>query len=59
VVLLLGISLQMDLDSNDVPERTGLVRIRTKYYQPYVTLNTFQARVVGDIPAVIRAVNDL
>jgi hypothetical protein len=49
----------MDLDPNDVPERTGKVRIFTNYHQPYADHNTFQARGVVDGPAVIPAVNDL
>jgi hypothetical protein len=53
-----GISLQMDLDKHDEAARTGN-RSRVSVQQCYVALNTIQALVVGDGPAVIPAVNHL
>jgi len=58
LVKLLGISLQMDLGSNDVVARTGN-RSFLFVQQCYVAVNTIQALAVGDGPAVIPAVNDL
>jgi hypothetical protein len=58
-VTLLGISIQMDLDSNDVAERTGDERITTVLHQSNAAVNTIQARGVGDSPVVIPAVSDL
>jgi hypothetical protein len=58
LVKLLGISLRMDLDSNDVAARTGN-RSFLSVQQCYVAVNTIQAIAVGDGPAVIPAVNDL
>ena len=54
-----GLAFEWTFDSNDVPERTGLVSVRSNCHQPYVALNTAQARGVVDKPAVIPAVNDL
>ena len=58
-MVLLGISLQMHLNPNDVPERTGDARIFTSYHQPYVALLTFQVLGVVDNPVIIPAVNNL
>jgi hypothetical protein len=50
----------MDLDSNDVVERTGKVRISIVIHQSHAEVNSFiQAREVDDVPAVIPALNDL
>jgi len=59
LVNLLGISLQIDPDSNVVAARTGNRRIIINVQQCYVAVNTIQALAVGDGPAVIPAVNDL
>jgi hypothetical protein len=55
LVILLGISLQMDLDSNDVAALTGSRSVQ----QCYVDVNISQALGVGYGPVVIPAVNDL
>jgi hypothetical protein len=59
LVKLLRISLQKDLDSNDVAARTRNRSTIIIVQQCYVAVNTSQALAVGDGPAVIPAVNDL
>lgn len=54
---LLGVSLQMDLDSNDMAARTANGRILL--LQVYVALNTIQLIPLIDNPLVISTVNDL
>jgi hypothetical protein len=54
LVKLLGMSLQMDLDSNDAAVRTVI-----NLQEGYVAVNTIHALAIGDGPAVIPAVNDL
>lgn len=60
--MLLRVSLQMDLESNDMAERTGSVRTRTEFHQSYIAEDFFiQAGDVDEfrVPAVISAVNNL
>jgi hypothetical protein len=58
-VKLLGISFQINLDSNDMVVRTRNKRISGNAHQSYVDVNTLQALAVGNGPTVIPAVNDL